>query len=590
MVVADTVVSLGVLAAFYALLALGMNVKYGHTGLLDFGHVGFYLIGAYSAALFVLPPESGGPDTVYLFGLNLPVLFAELLPFLPFAELLGWIVAVLCATVLAGVVGVFVALPTLRLREDYLAITVLGMAVILQRIVQAESWLVNGPDALRGIPRPLPEFFPLTGATLSGAVGFFLISAAIWAATVFVLGHLLESDDGATYADGAGGDGPPPGARSTLAGRLHTVASLGTGRFLSDRRAAEDAASGVGSAGRSNRGRSALAAGAIVGAVGGVLTLITPLALLIWGTLLSALTWIVLLVGLARFAEGFDAIDYAVTLALGLGYMLALAPVYFLESPTLWVPLTLLAFAVVIGATLYLHRNWSRFAERPFRYGIFTGLWFGAVWYFPLQILSSVQAGQFVVAATTVFNNAVWVLSFSGAEPVIGYSRFQLFLFGTVLFVSLYAMELIVESPFGRVLRAVRDDERVVNSLGKDPFMYKLQSMALGSALAGLAGVLAAIYFQTLVFTMFAPRVTFIALLMMFLGGVGNNRAMIVGAFLFWAFQSATTQLAGFVAPEFRTRIQALRFVVMGILFLALLYYRPEGLLGERSRTGAGGE
>jgi len=267
--------------------------------------------------------------------------------------------------------------------------------------------------------------------------------------------------------------------------------------------------------------------------------------------------------------------------------MLALAPVYFLESPTLWVPLTLLAFAVVIGTTLYLHRNWSRFAERPFRYGIFTGLWFGAVWYFPLQILSSVQAGQFVVAATTVFNNAVWVLSFSGAEPVIGYSRFQLFLFGAVLFVSLYAMELIVESPFGRVLRAVRDDERVVNSLGKDPFMYKLQSMALGSALAGLAGVLAAIYFQTLVFT---PRVTFIALLMMFLGGVGNNRAMIVGAFLFWAFQSATTQLAGFVAPEFRTRIQALRFVVMGILFLALLYYRPEGLLGERSRTGAGGE
>ena len=64
MVVADTVVSLGVFASFYALLALGMNIKYGHTGLLDFGHVGFYLIGAYTAALFVLPPESGSPGTV----------------------------------------------------------------------------------------------------------------------------------------------------------------------------------------------------------------------------------------------------------------------------------------------------------------------------------------------------------------------------------------------------------------------------------------------------------------------------------------------------------------------------------------------
>lgn len=596
MVVADTVVSLGVLAAFYALLALGMNVKYGHTGLLDFGHVGFYLIGAYTAALFVLPPESGGPDTIYLFGLNLPAFFEGALPFLPFAELLGWFVAVLAATLLAGIVGVFVALPTLRLREDYLAITVLGMAVILQRIVQAESWLVNGPDALRGIPRPLPEFFPLTGATLSGAVGFFLISAAIWAATVYVLGNVLETNPGpGAYADGSGEDGTTASG-STLAERLHTVVSLGTNRFFSDRRAddttggGERAASGFGSPNERHLVRTALASGLIVGAVGGVLALLTPMGLLVWGTLLSALTWVVLLVGLDRFAAGFGALDYAVTLALGAGYMLALAPIYFLASPALWVPLTVLAFAVVIGATVYLHRNWSRFADRPFRYGIFTGLWFGAIWYFPLQILSSLRAGQFVAAATTVFNNAVWVLSFSGAEPVIGYSRFQLFLFGAVLLLSLYAMERVVESPFGRVLRAVRDDERVVNSLGKDPFMYKVQSMALGSALAGLAGVLAAIYFQTLVFTMFAPRVTFIALLMMFLGGVGNNRAMIVGAFLFWAFQSATTQLAGFVAPEFRTRIQALRFVVMGVIFLALLYYRPEGLLGERSRTGVGGE
>lgn len=591
MVVADTVVSLGVLAAFYALLALGMNVKYGHTGLLDFGHVGFYLIGAYAAALFVLPPQSGGPDTIYLFGLNLPAFFEGLLPFLPFAELLGWFVAVLVATLLAGVVGAFVALPTLRLREDYLAITVLGMAVILQRIVQAESWLVNGPDALRGIPRPLPEFFPLTGATLSGAVGFFLISAAIWAATVYALGYLLDSTpDGGAYADGSGGE-RVTGSR-TLAGRLHTAVSLGTGRFFSDRddSSGDDAASGFGGAGEPNRARSALAAGLVVGAVGGVLALLTPVGLLAWGTLLSALTWVVLLVGLHRFAEDFDAVDYAVTLALGAGYMLTLAPIYYLDSPAIWVPLTLLAFAVVVGVTVYLQRNWSRFADRPFRYGVFAGLWFGAIWYFPLQVFSSLQAGQFTAAATTLFNNAVWVLSFSGTEPVIGYSRFQLFLFGAVLVLSLVVMERVVESPFGRVLRAVRDDERVVNSLGKDPFMYKVQSMALGSALAGLAGVLAAIYFQTLVFTMFAPRVTFIALLMMFLGGVGNNRAMIVGAFLFWAFQSATTQIAGFVAPEFRTRIQALRFVVMGLLFLALLYYRPEGLLGERARTGAGGE
>jgi ABC-type branched-subunit amino acid transport system permease subunit len=256
---------------------------------------------------------------------------------------------------------------------------------------------------------------------------------------------------------------------------------------------------------------------------------------------------------------------------------------YYLDSLAIWLPLTLGAFAAIIGATVYLRRNWSRFSARPFRYGLFIGVWFGVIWYFPIQVLTPVLDGNLMSAATTVFNNVVWMLSFAGETPQIGYSRFTLFLFGSILLAALYLTELIVESPFGRVLRAVRNDERVVNSLGKDPFLYKIQSMALGSALGGLAGALAAMYFQVLVFTMFAPRVTFIALLIMFLGGVGNNRAMIVGAFLFWAFQTATTELAGFVATDLRTNFQAFRFVLMGLLFLLILYYRPQGLMGERS-------
>ena len=125
--------------------------------------------------------------------------------------------------------------------------------------------------------------------------------------------------------------------------------------------------------------------------------------------------------------------------------------------------------------------------------------------------------------------------------------------------------------------RAVLDD--LVSLLADLRDVDPTDTLALG----GLAGALAAMYFQVLVFTMFAPRVTFIALLIMFLGGVGNNRAMIVGAFLFWAFQTATTELAGFVATDLRTNFQAFRFVLMGLLFLLILYYRPQGLMGERS-------
>jgi ABC-type branched-subunit amino acid transport system permease subunit len=181
-----------------------------------------------------------------------------------------------------------------------------------------------------------------------------------------------------------------------------------------------------------------------------------------------------------------------------------------------------------------------------------------------------------------LFRNLVWVMSFSGVTPTIDYPRFMLVLFGVITFAGYYVLELSVRSPFGRVLRAIRNDERVVTSLGKDPFTYKLQSMVLGSALAGLAGAMAALFFQALVFTQFGPRVTFIALLMVFLGGIGNNRAMVVGALAFWAFQSATTQLADFFPPGQRERIQALRLVVLGLVFLLILYYRPQGLFGRQ--------
>ncbi|PSQ60126.1 MAG: branched-chain amino acid ABC transporter permease [Halobacteriales archaeon SW_9_67_25] len=545
-VVSDVIISLGVLATFYGLLALGMNIKYGFTGLLDFGHVGFYLVGAYTAALLVIEPDAGGPDTVYVVGLDLP-----------------WIVAVLVATVLAGVVGVFVALPTLRLREDYLAITVLGIAAIFQRIVQAESWLVNGPDALRGYTPPLIDLFPVTGGSPVGAAVMAVAGGAIWAGSTWALGRAMELEFDA---------GTGPGV--TVAGRLHAVVTFGTDRLI----------------GFENYRGGALVAGAIAAVVGGVLSFAAQDGFLAWAVVVSVFTWLVAFVWLTRYSSGFDAVDYLTTFALGAAYMGALAPMFFLETFQLWVPLTGLAFAVVIGVTVYLYSNWQRFAARPFGYGLFTGLWFGFIWYIPLQILSDVAAANWPSVASSIFGNVVWVLSLSGDVPEIGYPRFKLFLFGTLLLVALYLSELTIDSPFGRVLRAIRNDERVVNSLGKDPFMYKIMSMAIGSALAGLAGALAAMHFQVLVFTMFAPRVTFIALLMLFLGGVGNNRAMVVGAFLFWAFQTATTQLSGFVAPGLRENIQAFRFVVMGVLFLLLLYYRPQGLMGERAAAEAGSE
>lgn len=563
MAVADTVVALGVLVGFYSLVALGLNIKFGHTGLLDFGHVAFFLIGAYTAAFFTLPPPDPSGFTVYLFGLNMP-----------------WVVGAVAGMIVAGIVGAFVALPTLRLREDYLAITLLGVAIIALRVVQSEEWIGNGPDALRGIERPLGGTFPVGSGTIEGAIASMLVAGGIWAFATYALSRWV-SPDGEEWSSGA-----------VFAERLHAIATLGISRRLAASNPDSPAlghrvATVVAELGPSPHVGSAIVAGVVVAVPSAILTLVLPFGMLVWGVVVSLFTWLVLVAAVWRATEDFAPADLLLSLALGVAYMLTLAPVYLLDDDSLGIPLTIAAVAVVIWATRYLYRRLPAFSNRPFAFGALTALWWGLTWYFPLQVLTDLRNGAFEAAGTTLGVNIVWVLSFREAEPLIGYSRFLLFLFGAIMFLMVFVSDLIIESPFGRVLRAIRNDEQVVNSLGKDPFMYKVQSMAIGSAITGLAGAMAAIYFQTLVYQMFRPEITFIAFLMVLLGGVANNRGMIVGAAIFWIFQTATTRLTDFVDPALSERVQAFRLVIMGLLFLLILYYRPQGLLGKRTASGA---
>jgi ABC-type branched-subunit amino acid transport system permease subunit len=556
MAASDVVISFMILVSIYGILSLGLNIKYGHTGLLDFGHVGFYLIGAYTAALFVLAPDDPSDFTTYLIGLGeVPVIGT-------------WGVAIIAGTVLAGVVGGLVALPTIRLREDYLAITVLGVSVIFQRVIQSETWLANGPDALRGYSPPLQSLFPLAFDTAAGAALFGLIVAVVWGASTGALGTYLDGD-----------------SRLPL-GELYAVTTFGLARLR--RRPG-----GLGSS-------SAVAA--LAGGVAGVLTaavmaVLGPLLLV--GVLVSLYTWFVALVAVASRYKGVGTRVWGVGIGLGTGLLVALLPLPVVGSVPLKAALTLgLLGALVAGYYLGISRiGWL--SDVKLTVVAVGALWFLALWYFLLPTLGPLGDGDLGGALNVLIQNVVWVLQFGGDTGIgyavvfvgelttnVDYSRFQLAGFLLFLVGLYYALELAVKSPFGRVLRAVRNDETVVQSLGKDPFVYKVQTMVLGSALGGFAGALWAMYAQGLTFTTFAPRVTFIALLIMFLGGAGNNKGMLLGAAIFWAFQQATTQLASYFPPAVRVNIQAFRLVVIGVLFLLVLYYVPEGLLGrERTRS-----
>lgn len=133
----------GVITAIFAMLAIALNLHWGVTGLVNFGHVGFFAFGAFVTGLAMLsPPE---PTTgfahgnTYLFGLDLP-----------------WILAAVLALVATGLFALIIGFPALRagLNEAYLGITTFALAEILLLTLSSEERLVNGYDGLRGLGRP----------------------------------------------------------------------------------------------------------------------------------------------------------------------------------------------------------------------------------------------------------------------------------------------------------------------------------------------------------------------------------------------------------------------------------------------------
>lgn len=146
--------------------------------------------------------------------------------------------------------------------------------------------------------------------------------------------------------------------------------------------------------------------------------------------------------------------------------------------------------------------------------------------------------------------------------------------------------EILSRSPFGRVLRAIRDDELAVQALGKNPEPYKLKALALGAAFAGLGGSLYGHYIAFIDPTPFTLPTTIFLFLLVVLGGLGNHVGSIAAAFALLAARESL-RFAG-LPPSVAAPLQQL---VFSLLLIVLVIYRPWGLLPEprlRSRRARG--
>jgi branched-chain amino acid transport system permease protein len=155
-----------------------------------------------------------------------------------------------------------------------------------------------------------------------------------------------------------------------------------------------------------------------------------------------------------------------------------------------------------------------------------------------------------------------------------------LFLVNLVILLVLTGLvALMVRSPWGRVLRAIREDEDAARALGKNTFVYKLQSLSISASLAAVAGYMLAINISILSPANFDPVLTAYAYVIVILGGLGSYLGVVVGSFFLIFVLEATRYIE---LPLSDARVAALRFMIVGLVLMLLVVFRPEGLFGKR--------
>jgi branched-chain amino acid transport system permease protein len=144
---------------------------------------------------------------------------------------------------------------------------------------------------------------------------------------------------------------------------------------------------------------------------------------------------------------------------------------------------------------------------------------------------------------------------------------------------------LITNTPWGRVLRAIREDEDAARALGKNTLVYKLQSLAISGSIGAVAGFFLALNLATIHPKDFEPLVTFFAYGVLILGGLASYWGVALGAVLLWTVLEATRFID---LPFSETRIAALRFAIVGLILILLMAFRPQGMFGKREEMVLG--
>jgi ABC-type branched-subunit amino acid transport system permease subunit len=151
---------------------------------------------------------------------------------------------------------------------------------------------------------------------------------------------------------------------------------------------------------------------------------------------------------------------------------------------------------------------------------------------------------------------------------------------------------LLMRSPWGRVLKSIREDENAVRSLGKNVYSYKMQALIIGGLFGGLAGIMTALRSAAIGPSFFATDVTFFAYTVLLIGGAARVLGPVAGTVIFWFlitalgvfFTQATAGTDPLIPSWIMSSQQAslMRFIFLGLGLMLLMIFRPQGIFGDR--------
>jgi neutral amino acid transport system permease protein len=480
-------ISLAIFVAIYALFSLGLNLQWGFTGLINFGHIAFMTIGAYTTILISsnglprlltwLQTVVGSQDALFL----KVIVFKQISQVLLYLAIgvvhfMVWLTefivqylgsgglllfSALVGSALAAFLGFLIGLSTLRLREDYLAIVTIGVSEVVRLVALNEEEITGGTRGVYGYPLPLAKLEPniLVKLAMSGMLTA-IFGIGLWKLWQWMSQLPQSQSQGKSQ-------GKP----------IHSQKNM-------------------------------LLFGVYLGCLG----------------LLVLSLWLSFSVNLGFLALG--------VLPLVAG---ASVPYLRLEQPI---------------ASLK-RQNWN------------THLALGVVTLILSFILMIYWAGILQLWDYTYKGGLLWLLI-------------------VIVALIFWRLEALVNSPWGRVLKAIREDEEVAKALGKNVFRYKLQSLMIGGAIAGLAG---SFYAWQLTFINpdgFVPLITFQAWIIVVLGGSGNNVGTLLGAMIFWAYDAVTRLILPNLLHLDDARLGAFRIMIIGLLMIVIMMWRPQGILGNK--------